>query len=99
VVIVIALLVYAVRMVPILYSGGSQLQARALAWDQREIWIFEEKSLGVSHITVPAFDSIGRITELQPEENHWVNICAARYYGVSGITAVENFNGVKPYFK
>lgn len=99
VVLVIGLLVYVGRMIPILYSGVSQLQARALAWDQREAWIIEEKSLGVTHITVPSFDTIGRITELQPEENHWVNKCAARYYGVNGITAVENFNGIKPYFE
>lgn len=99
VILAIVLLAYIGRMIPILYSGIPQLRDRAFAWDQREVWIIEEKNSGVTHITVPAFDSIGGITELQPEENHWVNVCAARYYRVDGITAVENFNGIKPYFK
>ncbi len=90
---------YTGRMLPSLYAGILPLRARALAWDQREAWILQEKNLGKRHITVPAFDQIGGITELQSNENHWVNACAAKYYGVDGIIAVENFNGIKPYFK
>jgi hypothetical protein len=86
-------------MIPLSYSGTAELYARALAWDQRESLIIQEKEAGVTHIKIPAFDAIDQITELQVDENNWVNVCAARYYGVNGITAIEGYMGVKPYFK
>jgi len=95
----LALALYSVRMIPMIASGISALQERALAWDQRQAYIYQEKSAGEMNITVPAFDSIAGINELHLEKDHWVNICAAHYYGVNSISAVENFNGTKPYFK
>ncbi|MBA4375796.1 MAG: hypothetical protein C0401_06445 [Anaerolinea sp.] len=95
----IGLLAYSIRMIPLLYNGIPELSTRALAWDRREVWILQEKHSGKTHVKVPAFDSIGRLTELKPDEGNWVNICAARYYAIDGIAAIENYNGVKPYFK
>jgi hypothetical protein len=91
--------VYSARMIPLIMSDISPLRARATAWDQRQELIYQEKAAGVTHIIVPAFDNIDHINELHLEEDHWVNQCAARYYRVEGISAVENYNGVKPYFK
>jgi hypothetical protein len=95
----LGLVLYSIRMIPLIVADVSPLQARAVAWDQRQAYIYQEKASGVMNITVPAFDSIAGINELHLEENHWVNKCAASYYGVNSISAVENFNGVKPYFK
>ena len=36
-----------------------------------------------------ALDFWAAITELQANPDHWVNHCAADYYGVDRITAVE----------
>lgn len=94
-----ALFLYSARIVPNLLSGTNQWRERAAAWDQRQALIYQERAAGETHLTVPAFDSIGGINELHTEEGHWVNVCAARYYQVAGISAVENYNGVKPYFK
>jgi hypothetical protein len=95
----VGLAFYSARMIPLIHSDDSVLQARAVAWDQRQALIEQEKSAGELDITVPAFDNIDKINELHLERDHWVNICAARYYGVNSISAVENYDGVKPYFK
>ena len=98
-VLVIGLAAYSVRMAPLILSDVSPLRARAAAWDQRQALIYQEKAEGKTHLIVPAFDNIALITELHPEEGNWVNQCAAHYYQVDGISAQENYNGVKPYFK
>lgn len=94
----LALAAYVVRMIPFVVSDVPSLRARAIAWDQRQMMIFQQKAAGVSHIQIPAFDNIDQINELHLEEDHWVNQCAARYYGVDGISAIENYQGIKPYF-
>ena len=98
-VLILGLALYTIRMIPIIISDVSPLKARALAWDQRQAIVYQEKSAGMMNITVPAFDSIDGINELHLEKGHWVNICAAHYYWVNSISAVENYNGIKPNFK
>jgi hypothetical protein len=38
---------------------------------------------------VQAFDSIGSVAELSADPHYWVNVCAANYYGVEEIIALE----------
>jgi hypothetical protein len=64
-------------------------QLRGQMWDFRDAQIHELKALGQRDITVQALDSWAAITELQANPDHWVNHCAADYYGVDRITAVE----------
>lgn len=90
---------YMVRKLPFFYEGIPQLKARSIAWDQRNAWIISEKILGNKNILAPAFDSIAHITEINKDPEHWVNLCAARYYGIDSISAIEYFNNVKPYFQ
>ncbi len=84
---------------PGILDGLSALQHRAEAWDLRQNMILEAKAKGEMHVVVPAFDGIAQILELYPNENFWVNVCAAKYYGIEGISAIEGYNGIKPIFR
>jgi hypothetical protein len=64
-------------------------QLRGQMWDFRDAQIRQLSDQGQRNITVQALDSWARITELQANPNHWVNNCAADYYGVDSIIAVE----------
>ena len=64
-------------------------QLRGAMWDFRDAQIRELKSQGQRDITVQALNSWAAITELQANPDHWVNHCAADYYDVDRITAVE----------
>ena len=61
---------------------------RAAAWDLRDAQIRADVDAGLTEIIVPEFDSLHGIKEIDSEANHWVNRCAARYYGVDTITAI-----------
>jgi len=82
VVLLLGISAYSIRMIPLSYSGTAELYARALAWDQRESLIIQEKKLAYLISKSLRLTAIDQITELQVDENNWVNVCAARYYGV-----------------
>ena len=65
---------------------------RAIAWDLRDDKIRTAKDKGEVDIHVQQFDSIHVIKELDSNPNHWVNRCAARYYGVDSISADLNYD-------
>lgn len=64
-------------------------QLRAQMWDFRDGQIRQMASAGEKQIIVQALDSMAGLTELQENPSHWVNNCAAAYYGVTTIRAVE----------
>jgi hypothetical protein len=81
-----AYLVYAERKV---FSYElPRFQKIASVWDERNEKILSEKMKGNLDIEVRAIDSayIGGLLEWYPEP-HWVNFCAAEYYGVDAIRA------------
>lgn len=51
--------------------------------------IHQMAGAGEKQITIQALDSLTGITELQENPSHWVNNCAAAYYGAESIRAVE----------
>ena len=65
---------------------------RANAWDLRDAQIRAARDEGEMNISVPEFDSLHGIKELDSNPNHWVNRCASRYYGVDTITADLNYD-------
>ena len=67
-----------------------QWQATARAWDERQSDILEKVEAGETALIVPAFDSIGSVAELTDNPDYWVNVCAADFYGVEEITALED---------
>jgi hypothetical protein len=79
---------------PVVISGRvlSQrpaFQQRATLWDWRDAQIRAQAASGVEQVTIPALDSLAGIAELQSEPGHWVNRCAADYYGIKSLQAVE----------
>jgi hypothetical protein len=65
------------------------MQARAVLWDGREAQILKLKAAGRTDLVVPAMNSLSGILELSNYDGFWVNHCAAAYYGVNSISAVE----------
>jgi len=64
-----------------------ELAARAQQWDDRHADIRAQIAAGAVQIQTIALDSIAGLEEMQPDPNHWVNVCAARYYAVDEIIA------------
>lgn len=64
-------------------------QAIARDWDVRNTTIQASVDMGERELLVPAFDSIGTVAELKDDPSYWVNVCAAQYYEVDEIIAVE----------
>lgn len=65
-----------------------EYRARAELWDLREAYILRHAGLGESDLIVPGFPGLYQIKELDSDPNHWVNKCAAQYYGVNSIRSV-----------
>jgi len=45
--------------------------------------------MGQNSLLVSALDSFAEIAELRDDPGYWVNQCAAKYYQVDSISAVE----------
>ena len=90
----IVMLIYLGTTFPLAYDKMSLYQARATAWDARQKMILDEKAARQVNITVPEFDSIYGITELGVNRANWVNRCAAWYYGVKSISAIDGYMGI-----
>ncbi len=65
------------------------MQQRAELWDGRDTQIRQMQAAGETQLIVPAMNSLAGILELSDYEGFWVNRCAAMYYGVESIRAVE----------
>jgi len=65
-----------------------EYRARAELWDLREAYILRHAGLGESDLIIPGFPGLYQIKELDSDPNHWVNKCAAQYYGVNSIRSV-----------
>ena len=82
-------------MLPALLIGGRFasefpiLHQRAILWDGREEQIVESIRAGQTQLVIPAMNSLSGILELSDQSGFWVNNCAAIYYGVDSISAVE----------
>ncbi len=81
---------YPLRSVSVLWEDFQVSKERALLWDQRNGEILDQIADGENQITVRAFDSFDQIAEMGSDPSFWVNQCAAQFYGVESITAVES---------
>jgi hypothetical protein len=71
------------------YADYPKFRQRAMLWDERDATIRKQALMGEKELTVPALDSVSETAELSENPRHWVNQCAARYYGVDSIRALE----------
>ena len=65
---------------------------RAAAWDARDAQIRAYKAEGILRFKVEELHGIDGIKELDRKARHWVNRCAANYYGVEKIFAIPGFH-------
>jgi hypothetical protein len=65
-----------------------EYQTRAEMWDLRDAYILRHAGLGEMDIVVPGYSAVYNIKEFDDDPGHWVNSCAADYYGVRSIRAV-----------
>lgn len=86
---VVISVVYPLRIALNLYRYDlPEFSERANLWDLRENYILRHASLGEKELVVPGFSGVYHVKELDSNPGHWVNICAARYYGVDSIRSI-----------
>ena len=79
---------YPIRSTLLVLRSVPEYSARAQVWDRRDAHIYELRVRGQTDLTVPQFDGIYDVKELDSMPKHWVNRCAAAYYGVNSIRAI-----------
>ncbi len=80
---------YNLHFLPTQFKEIEVYRKRVHVWDARNASILKDRAEGNLHPLVPGIDSIAGIIELQPNENFWVNRCAAIYYDVEDIRTKE----------
>jgi len=81
---------YPLRAVVKAYNELPEYRLRADAWDARHALIQQMKARGEKNLTVEQFDGVYGTKELDTFASHWVNKCAAKYYGVKSIRAIPS---------
>ncbi len=79
--------VYPLRAAANLYTALSDFRAWSAAWDARDAYIRQAVAEGVTDLVVVQLDTIGGVQEYKHDANHWVNKCAAEYYGLRTLRA------------
>jgi hypothetical protein len=73
-----------------IFFGRAELwpmQEQARAWDARNAQILADRTAGQTDLVVANLPDFGGISELRDDPNHYINRCAAQYYGVHSIRA------------
>ena len=63
------------------------MREHARAWDARNAQILADRTAGQTDLVVANLPDLGGISELRDDPNHYINRCAAQYYGVHSISA------------
>lgn len=71
------------------YKLIPQYQLRAAHWDARDAHIRELAASGEKEIVVWDLPGIAGVNDLDARPGHWINYCAAIYYGVDSIAAPQ----------
>lgn len=64
-------------------------QTRAAQWDTRDARIRELAASGERDLVVWGLPGVADVNDLGPRPDHWINYCAAIYYGVDTISASQ----------
>jgi hypothetical protein len=81
------LIVYPLRAGMKIYSSTYEYRYFAAAWDERDAYIRKSVSEGAKDLVVVQLDSMGGVGEYKGNERHWINRCAADFYGLDTLTA------------
>jgi hypothetical protein len=66
-----------------------EYQVRAAQWDARDARIRELAAAGEKNIVIWQLPGIAQVKDLDTRASHWINYCAAIYYGVDSISAPQ----------
>jgi hypothetical protein len=64
-------------------------QKRAETWDARKLIIVNAVGKGENSIDLIPINSVNGIFEITPDPAFWVNKCAADFYGLKSIRAID----------
>ncbi|MBL8051331.1 MAG: hypothetical protein JNM46_08925 [Anaerolineales bacterium] len=81
-------IVYPLRTAYYLFTSDMpEYRERAELWDLRDAFIRRHAAQGETDIAIVGFSGVYGIKEIDDNPNHWVNVCAARYYEINSIRA------------
>jgi len=83
---------YPLRAAWISLADIPEYRTRAEMWDVREAQIFAYRAQGGTDLIVDQFNGVDGVKELDVNADHWVNRCAAQYYGIKSIRAYPQPN-------
>jgi hypothetical protein len=81
-------ILYPFRAVWQAYREIPAYRERAALWDARDAFIRRHVARGETDIVAPGLSGVDGVKELDVRETHWVNRCAAHYYGANTIRAI-----------
>jgi hypothetical protein len=89
-VVMLASAAYTLRIVPRIIQDAQPLRSWAAGWDMRDRTIRAEVEAGDQNIIVNSLPTIiPYVSELQGDPGYWYNQCAAGWYGIDSISAVN----------
>jgi hypothetical protein len=82
-----ALSLYPLYASPKIAAALPEYKSFAAAWDERDASIRASIAQGATDLVVVQLDSMGQIAEYKGNPEHWINRCAAQFYGLNSIIA------------
>jgi hypothetical protein len=73
----------------LLRSNLPDYRERVMLWDLRNEYILSKTQQGVTDLVVPGISGFHGVKEVDGNPEHWINLCAAEFYGASSIEAVS----------
>lgn len=73
----------------LIQSNLPPYRQRAELWDLRHEYILRKAREGATNMIVPALSGFNGVKEVDGDPAHWINACAAEYYGLASIEAVS----------
>lgn len=84
----LVLAIYPLRAGFLLLGEAEDYRQWATAWDAREAEIRQMIASGEQDLVVRLLPGWQEVKEIDGDPGHWVNLCAAEYYGVNSIRSV-----------
>jgi hypothetical protein len=86
-VLLVILCLYPFRAAGVARSDITQLAVKAARWDVRNEQIRQAVAAGDLDVQVQQVDVVQSLEDIGPNSKHWINACAAVFYGARSITA------------